>query len=310
MSFYERAMVLVATSKKVTDNINQQLMKEFNLRSDEVSRNFKSFTGMTIREALEKKHLPSREQIENALLLSKDINDMCSMLNISGTTSSYWKGLLDREFGYSTYTKAKANFIIKQKVANYNPTRADNLAILLSQKLGDGYIDIKRQALRIDHCEKQLDYLRFKVALLNKAYPESAPINAIKKKVHIQGHTYVSYYSQKFSPSAMAKVISMSEQETIDNLTPLGWLLWFLDDGHNSYNEKFGTYSLGIAIHSDTLKHLAVTKLLSFGYRFSVQPEMIVIQDKVQVASFINGMLQPFKHLVPPCMQYKIEYKA
>ena len=310
MNFYERAIMLIDSSNKLTDNINQQLMKEFNLRSDEVSRNFKSFTGMTIREALEKKHLPSRKQIENALVLSKDVNEMISMLNLKDSTSSYWKGLLDREFGYSTYTKAKANFIIKQKVGNYNPTRADNLSIILSQRLGDGHIDTKRKALRIDHCEAQLDYLRFKVGLLNKAYPESAPINNIKRLVHKQGHTYVSYYSHSFSPSTMEKVISMTEQEVIDKLTPLGWLLWFLDDGHNSYSEKYGTYSLGIAVHSDTLKAIAVAKLKSFGYIFSIQPEMIVLQDKIQIASFISGMLSPFKNLVPECMHYKMEYRA
>lgn len=310
MNFYDRALELINTSEKITDNINQILTKEFKLRSDEVSRNFKSFTGKTIKEAMEERHLPTREQIENALILSNNVNEMISMLNLKNSTSKYWKGLLNREFGFCTYTKAKTNFITKQRVNNYNPTKADNLSIILSQKLGKGYLDPKRKSISITHGVKQLDYLKFKVGLLNKAYPKSAPINNIKSDVHKQGHRYVRYYSKSFSPSIISKVLTMTEVETIDSLTPLGWLLWFLDDGHNSYNHKHGTYSLGISIKSDTLKDIAVKKLSSFGYTFCINPTMIVLQDKVQIASFINGMLKPFEHLVPKSMHYKLIYKA
>lgn len=307
-SFYERATELIDTSSSIKDRPNSILEKEFGIRSDEVSRRIKSYFGKGMTEIIKDKHLPSREEIEKALILSNDVIEMQSMLNLN-KTSLYWKGLLDREFGYSTYSSAKANFISKIKVEPYSPNRDDNIAILVSQRLGDGSIDLKRRVLRIDHSIKQYDYLVFKVALLNKAYPESNKINTIKSRIHPQGHEYASYYSGNFSEKSILKVAEMSNEELIDSLTPLGWLLWYLDDGFNSKSNTFHSYSLGISCNSEELRLLAHKKLLTYGFDFNIQPTMILLQNKVEISKFINSMLKPFEHMIPDCMKYKIELK-
>lgn len=308
ISFYERAKELIEGSSDIRDKINQQLADEFNIHTSDVSRRFKSLFGKGIREALEEKHIPTRDKIEIALLTSNNVTEMQSILNLD-KTSHYWKGLLDREFGYSTYQSAKANFISKLKVDNYNPNKDDNLAIIISQRLGDGNMPSDRYSLRIAHSIKQAEYLRFKVALLKRAYPEANPVSSITKHLHKQGHEYVSYYSGAFSKSAYTKVLNMSNEEMIDNLTPLGWLLWYLDDGHNSRSEEYWSYSLGIACISEEIKELAHKKLLTYGFDFNIRPTMIILQDKVEISRFINSMLKPFEHIIPECMKYKIEMK-
>lgn len=308
ISFYDRAKELVLESKDIKVKVNQILSDEFQIHTSDTSRRFKSLFGKSIREALEEVHIPSREQIEIALLTSNTVIEMQDILNLD-KTSSYWKGLLDREFGYSTYQSAKANFISKLKVSNYNPNRDDNISIIISQRLGDGYMSKDRKSLRIAHSIKQTEYLRFKVALLKRAYPEANPVSSITKHIHNQGHEYVSYYSGTFSESAYTKVLNMTNEELIDNLTPLGWLLWYLDDGYNSVSKDYWSYSLGIACKSDEIKELAHKKLLTYGFNFNIQPTMIILQDKVEISRFINSMLKPFEHIIPECMKYKIEMK-
>lgn len=308
MSFYERAKELVETSSNIKAKVNQTLAKEFNLRSDEVSRMFKSFFGMTVREALERKHLPSREQIEKALILSSDVHEMLALLNLD-KTSSYWKGLLDREFGFSTYASAKANYLSKQVVEAYHPTKDDNLAIIVSQFLGDGSFDRLRRSIVIAHGIKQADYLLFKAGLIRKAYPNAYPVSHVRRYTHTYGHEYVSYYTGNFSETTFHKVVNMSKKELIEALTPFGWFLWYLDDGHYSVSEEYGSQSLGIAIHCPELRKLALLKLKAYGFSFNEQPEMIQLQGKAEIAAYINGMLKPFAHLVPACMMYKLEMK-
>lgn len=307
MNFYERAKEVVETSTDIKVKVNQILCDEFGLRSDEVSKMFKSFFGKTIRKALEEKHIPNREQIERALILSSNVNEMLEMLNLS-KTSFYWKGLLDREFGYSTYASAKANFLSKQTVEAYQPNRDDNLAIIVSQYLGDGSFDSVRRSIRICHGIKQADYLLFKVGLIHKAYPNAYPVSKVSKYTHSQGHEYVNYYSGNFSESTFNKVVNMSSEELIEALTPFGWLLWFLDDGFYSVGNT-GSQALGIAIHEPSIRKYAIKKLKTYGYDFNEQYEMILLQSKPAIAQYINGMLKPFEHIIPSCMQYKLEMK-
>lgn len=310
-TFFSRANELLETATTNT-KINQILSLEFKLRSDETSRIFKSFFGKTIKEELNVRLTPTREQIENALIIAKDSKEMCNILNLQHT-SSLWKGLLDREFGYSTFQSAKAKFLATRTVKEYNPSRDDNLSIIISQRLGDGNIPHDRDILRIAHGINQSDYLIFKVALLHKAFPNANPISNVRIFKHAQGHEYASYYSGIFSRSYINKVRNMSNKEMIDNLTPLGWLLWYLDDGFYSISKakdgEYYTHNCGISIHNEELQDLAIEKLKCYGFSFNKNKNDIRIQSMEAISSFMNDMLRPFAHIVPDCMKYKIEMK-
>ncbi len=173
--FYTEANRLLNEADKYNYPINKKLCEIFNIRSDVLSRRFKSLFGCTIREKLYEKFYPTRDEIINALITSDNVKEMQKKLKLA-PTSAMWKGLLDREFGYSIFANAKANFIVREKVEAYNPTKADNLSILISQILGDGYLDKIRSSICIEHGYKQLDYLKLKVKLINKAFPNTPGI--------------------------------------------------------------------------------------------------------------------------------------
>lgn len=311
VDFFTRASELIDDATSVNEKINQALCIEFDMPSDKVSRWFKSLFGMTIRDALKQKLLPNREAIEKALLLSGSVLEMQNMLGLKGTSAA-WKGLLDREFGYSTYASAKANFILKQKVSHYNPNPDDNLSIVVSQLLGDGSFDKTRRAIRIQHGIKQADYLMWKVALINKAYPNSYPVSNIGRHTHTQGHEYVSWYSGNFSEKTFLKVISMSPDELFNSLTPLGWCLWFLDGGYYKHNitDTKAIHKVEIYIHNTEWRAAAIKQLNMLGFGPNQTPGgSLVFQDLVQIAKFINTFVKPFDHIIPACMKYKYDMK-
>lgn len=309
-SFADRAKQLLESATNVNEKINQTLCTEFGMPSDKVSRWFKSLFGMTIRDALKQKFELKREDIIRALLASNDVIEMQNMLGVKGTSAA-WKGLLDREFGYSTYSSAKAKYIITQKIEAYNPNRADNTSLVISQLLGDGSFDKVRRAIRIQHGIKQLDYLMLKVALFNKAYPESAPVSNIKKRLHLQGHEYVDWYSGNFSESTFKRVLDMSPEELFDQMTPLGWCLWYLDDGgYYKYDDHKWQHKIELHVPNDGIRSAAVAELNKLGFRPNVSKTgSILFQDLVQITKFINTFVKPFDHIIPACMKYKYDMK-
>lgn len=310
--FFTRASELLDAASSVNEKINQTLCDEFDMPSDKVSRWFKSLFGKTIRDALKHKLLPSRGDIVRALLLSNNVVEMQNMLNLK-STSAAWKGLLDREFGYSTYASAKANYIIRQKVVEYNPNTDDNLSIIISQLLGDGSFDRSRRAIKIQHSINQSDYLLWKVALINKAYPNSYPVSKITRHTHTQGHEYVSWYSGNFSEKSFLKVLDMQAADLMDRLTPLGWCLWFLDDGgYYKYNvtDTKATYKIELYVHNKEWRAAAIEQLIKLGFAPNqTSSGSIVFQDLVQIAKFINTFVKPFDHIIPTCMKYKYDMK-
>lgn len=305
--FYERAKELIVNAKNTGDNINAILMEEFNMPSDKVSRTFKSLFGKTIRETLKEKFLPTREQIEDALIQSNNVNEMKELLGFS-KTSVYWKGLLDREFGYSTYEKAKASYIIKHKVSQYNPTVADNVSIIMSQVLGDGSYDSLRKAIRIEHGYKQYHYLKFKVSLINKAFPETYGLDKIKHPA--DGYLSYSWYSGKLGTSYCTKIETWSLAKIVDSMTPLGWLLYYLDDGFLSGDPKTGQIVTGFSTINTELQALIISAMEKYGIKgWNTNYGDVRLSSKVAVASFLNNIIAPFSDIIPECMEYKCTMK-
>ncbi len=96
-------------------------------------------------------------------------------------------------------------------------------------------------------------------------------------------------------------------------MTPLGWLLYYLDDGgmHKDENGGYKTSQsvLYICSTKEKLRVELIKELKSYGYNFINSNTDIRLSDKVQIASFISGMILPFKHIIPTCMEYKYSMK-
>lgn len=266
---------------------------------------FKSFYKVSPAEYIDNLFKPSKEEAILAIIKSNTLEEFKS--NIGNPSKADWARwrLFDSYFKGSTFIGVKAGLVLRGNVEQYIPRREDNIAIISSQRLGDGSIVKDRfGSIRIVHGIKQLDYLIYKVSLLNKAYPKSPPITNIKVNKHTQGHEYCSWYWGVSKD--VEKVKQMSLEDVVSSMTPLGWLLYFLDDGHLNIGQ---TTSLSFSTVNDDLKDLLINELRNYGFNFYKCGNEIKIAEKIQVAKYINTMLLPFKDQVPACMQYKLDMK-
>jgi len=311
--FYERVQELVK-NVNYRGNYNKEvvvpLMKEFNIQERAVYRRVKSLFGCTITELAQKERTPSRNEVENAVLLSNTKSEAREILGLK-ESDIVWTTIFDKFFGVSTFTAAKTKLILRQPNKEYYPTVDDNLSIIASQMIGDGSLDRKRRAIRIDHIDWQIDYLKVKVSLFNKAFPESSGIENIKLRQHIQGHKYVSWYSKKLPIKYINKVIEKKKHEVVDLLTPLGLFLLYLDDGSLSISDKYNTCTLSYAYseHYPELGEALKCHLNTYGYNFKTAKHSVYISSKPEIASFIKNMILPFKKYIPECLEYKIDMK-
>ena len=311
--FYERVLDLVKNVNYQGDykkSVVLPLIEEFNISERTVYKRVKSLFGCTITKLAQEQRTPTKEAVENAVLLSKNKGEAREILGLK-ESDVVWKSIFDKTFGVSTFTAAKTKLILKQPNKDYFATVDDNLSIISAQAIGDGSLDRLRKSIRISHSVQQLDYLKMKVSLFNKAFPQSSGIENIKLRQHTQGHKYVDWYSRKLPLKYIEKIIDKKKHELVENLTPLGVFLLYFDDGSLSINDKYGTYSLSFA-YSEHYPELGLAfqkHLKSFGYDFNVKQNGVYISSKPVIASFIKNMILPFKCYIPECMEYKIDMK-
>lgn len=277
----------------------KQLLLEFNITEMELLRRARSLFQKTLSEVFE----PTYEEAVNALIRANTAQEFREILGLATNNTA---GVFQKYFKVSNFVSAKANIISKQKVSRIVPNTNDNEAIVFSQVLGDGHYDSYRKSLRITHGIKQLDYLKLKVSLLKNAYPELADISDIKVRIHTQGHEYCDWYSKKLPEHIYSKLDSFSKLDMVDSLTPLGWYLWYLDDGNLHIGE---TPSCSISGGIDTELHNRVKAVLStYNINGNSYTKQYSIQKRVEISKFLNTFIKPFEHITPACMLYKTQF--
>lgn len=189
-------------------------------------------------------------------------------------------------------------------IIQYNPSITDNFSLLISQRLGDGHFEFhdNRSNLKIEHGYKQYDYLKFKINLLKKAFPTIVGLEGIKKREY-KGYISYTWRSNNFRNTYMEKIKTLSKLDLISFLTPLGWMLWYLDDG--AMYQHNGSNRLDICIHENDLREKAIAELKTYGLNFSNTDEKILVSDRMEIIKFLNCFIKPFMHLIPECMYYK-----
>lgn len=240
---------------------------------------------------------PTKEEIEKALILSNTSDEFFNTLSIP--KGNIRAGFYQRHFGYSTFTAAKATVEFNRDHSIYNPTKDDNLSLIYSQYLGDGSYDLRRNSFKIDHGIKQFEYLKFKVSIFNKAFPETNSVKTIQKKIHnTQNFEFCSWYSKKLP---VFRIVSKAEM--VEQLTPLGVLLWYLDDGC--------LYKHSLSIASTDLSVLVAldSKMKSFGINGRVATSCWCLTKLSEIINFLHTFVLPYKHIIPACMKYKLDLK-
>lgn len=311
-TFKERAKELADACVFVKrNNVYETLAKEFGIGKRTAGDRFKSIFGKCVRDYIYDNTIPSKEKMIDAFVKSETYEEMIAISGIRHY--QIYVSVANMYFHETNYGKIKLSLAAKSTVKGYVVTRADNESILISQLFGDGHFE-RGNSIKIEHCEKQYEYLKFKISLLNKAFPETNGFEAIRKRNIFDKRTSKKYvsYSYRTSP-CLAKQIQRVESRTIDEnvnlMTPFGVMLYFLDDGSLTYSEKYKTCSLSFASKNEELKECLIKYFRTYGYEFHRHETYIQLQSKIEIVKFINDFLMPFENIIPDCMKYKICYK-
>lgn len=302
---YETTQQLIdarASKQELLDTISLK----FNISCKEVHKRIKSMFGASVEELL----TPTKQELTRAILQVDSIPELKLVLKKQHGLSK----LYDKYYGVSTFSAARIICENYREVTPYNPTKADNLSILISQSLGDGSLEFKgtepRYALLITHGERQFDYLLEKVKLINKAYPTSPALGTVKKYKHVQGHSYYTYRTNKMDNSDMRYVYEKSKAALVEELTPLGMFLLYMDDG--SLVQSPNAKKLTICNRFPDVRVALKKYLSSYGIETSIyENDMVVcMSNVVAITKFLNNFVTPFKQYIPECMEYKTKLKV
>ena len=113
------------------NEIVKRLTKSYGISTKEFHSRVRSIYGKPLSELL----VPTKEVFIDHLIRSNCIEDFKESLGISVGLGK----LYEKYLGASTYSKAKLKVFEYKSVLPINPTREDNFAVLVSQKLGDVY---------------------------------------------------------------------------------------------------------------------------------------------------------------------------
>lgn len=101
--------------------------------------------------------------------------------------------------------------------------------------LGDGYLDSHQKRFRFQHTIPQLNYLKFKLGLMEQFGFKCRLYNLTKIRTNLGIYEYCTGSA---SGSNVDTYYSYSLQNLLHVLNPLGLMLWWLDDGSLSVHQK------------------------------------------------------------------------
>lgn len=270
---------------------SKEMLKIYNINEKTLYNRFKSIYGKSPREVISENIFPSENQMIEFILNSKTSEEVRFK---TGLSQRYFIGIYDKYFKVSTFKESKLKILNKKLNISYNPNIFDNRALIASQILGDGSYDKKRHSITITHGEKQIEYLKFKVSLFTKAFPKF--LSKITINNHIQGHIYGRWYSGNighYKPPVYRK-------DLVKELTPLGWLLYYMDDG--CFNQD-----ITIAIKDEEVALSLIHELKTYNIYFRRSKDIIIACGNENSLLFYKNFIEPFKGIIPKCMQYKVD---
>lgn len=101
--------------------------------------------------------------------------------------------------------------------------------------LGDGSLSSQNKAIRLEHTLPQIEYLRFKINILNQLGFNCKIYNISKKRTSLGLYEYCSATA---NGSNVADYYTYNLSNHLDELNSLGLMLWWMDDGCLSVHQK------------------------------------------------------------------------
>lgn len=304
MTFKERAEQLAKNCRRVKGNgVYETLAKEFGISKRNAGDRFKSLFGVPVRDYISNNIIPTDEQIIDYLVQSSNVDEFWKLTDTN--EFSRITPILNRLFGTTNYRQIKVRLQAKQRIKDYKVTLADNKAFLISQYLGDGSLE-RGNAFRIEHGHKQYSWLKFKVGMFNTMYPLTNGLENITLNNRIKtGYKSYVYRTGPHLKKQVTYLVSKGKINLVPELTPLGVMIYFMDDGYLSYNSEFRTTELGFATVNPELRDALVDYFKTYGYEFNKSSKAVTLQKRLEVIKFIQEFILPFSNIIPKEMSYK-----
>ena len=309
ITFKERATQLFEGCTRVKNNkVYETLAKEFNIGKRQAGDRFKSVFGMPVRDAISKNIIPDDNKVIDCLLQSQNYKEFYDLTGIN--EFKRLTPILERLFHTTNYFKIKCILQSRQRylIKDYIVTLADNKSFLISQILGDGYVE-RKNSFKVEHGYKQYDWLKFKVGMFNTMYPKTNGIGHIRKRTSKLGHVSFSYRTGEVLKKQLDGLLDNNYSKLLENFTPFGVMVYFLDDGYLAYSKEYKTLELGFSTIKPDLQ-LALSKYFkTYGYDFNITKRSVSLFKKQVIIKFIQEFIEPFKSIIPENMHYKLNYE-
>lgn len=192
---------------------------------------------------------------------------------------------------------------------------------MIAMLLGDGSIS-STNGFRMTHCEKQKDYLIWKIKKLNSLGIKNC---GLKSYISTKGYKVGEvYYYTRLSVIPFTKVLRrvfykktkvIANRKMLNRLDSLGLAIWYMDDGHISF-KKIKDKNVGLYIKiALCLPKSEIQVIIDFfkevwGIQFYTFSEgkgtYSICCGTLQGIKFINIIKSHVMEI--PCMQYKISY--
>lgn len=188
-------------------------------------------------------------------------------------------------------------------------TNKEKRAILLGLAIGDGniYCNKKRAGITIRHCDTQLDYLKYKVSILEDIY--KTPIKIIR----VQNGNQISkgdckhfrIYRKWLYPNGIKTISRVLKFLTIQSIA-----LWYMDDGSLTAKKRKGkihSYELTLNTYVDKEENQKIIDwfLSNYNIRFTQtkgKGKYRLRMGTIEARKFCS-LIKPY---VIPSMEYKL----
>lgn len=303
-NFLADARVLISTPSHSGREKLLEMCQKYGISQEAVYYRIRSYYGKPLKQLRDEYFTPSRDALLYLVRSSASLDELWERLPMP---VRYRAGLFARVLGVSTFSQAKQLAELEAAAPTYRPSRADNEALLVSQVVGDGSVDRRRRALKIEHGWKQRSWLEAKVKMLAEAFPYVG--TSIRQRVQqLNGKPYRSYswYSGKLR--GVDHLLLPPKHTLYRYLTPIGVWALFLDDG--SYTRSRHQHVVTFAVENNDEAEGLIAHLETYGYSFHPSGRTIQLSRSSDAIRFIKEFGEQFRHLTPPEMQYKVSVKV
>ena len=233
----------------------------------------------------------------------------------------YWRIKRNKTGTSNKESREKADFVRK----NIHLSEKQ-LQLCVGALLGDSSMSPNQNGnirMRFGHAEKHKDYLEWKKVIMEPFIVQKTPSSYISHGFGnsvcfvydtIVHEDFKRLYPLFYSPSRKKRLRNIT-WKTLDLLTPLGLLIWHLDDGTLAYPQPNKGKNPIINIRTDAYS-LSIQRMLKRWFWQKHQIDIVISYDKTHDSYYIRfntrqvpqlmKLFQPYIQEIPACMQYKI----